>query len=179
MTNIALLLRTYPEVAAGIERLVFMGGSAGGGNVTASAEFNVWHDPEAAAIVLAALHDLGIAATMYGLDVFYEPVVTTAQADDLCTAPPGTPARLAGELIRFQATRVGENRATIGDAGAVCAVVDPAGLTTRSMSVRVELAGQLDPGSDRRRRPVRRPRPGPRPARAGAHARRCRGGCGQ
>ena len=54
LTNIALLLRTHPEVAAGIERIVFMGGSARPGNVTAVAEFNVWHDPEAAAIALAA-----------------------------------------------------------------------------------------------------------------------------
>lgn len=50
-------------------------------------------------------------------------------------------ARLAGELIAFQAQRVGSDRATIGDAGAVCAVVEPAGLTTRRTPVRVELAG--------------------------------------
>ena len=54
MTNIALLLRTYPAVAEGIERIVFMGGAAASGNATASAEFNVFHDPEAAAIVLDA-----------------------------------------------------------------------------------------------------------------------------
>ena len=54
MTNIALLLRTYPEAARGIERIVFMGGAAQVGNATASAEFNVFHDPEAAAISQAA-----------------------------------------------------------------------------------------------------------------------------
>jgi inosine-uridine nucleoside N-ribohydrolase len=141
LTNIALLLRTYPEAAAGIERLVFMGGSAGRGNVTAAAEFNVWHDPEAAAIVLSACLELEIAATMYGLDVFYEPRITVAEATELRRAGPGTVARLAGELIAFQAQRVGSDRATIGDAGAVCAVVDPAGLTTRRLPVRVELSG--------------------------------------
>jgi inosine-uridine nucleoside N-ribohydrolase len=141
MTNLALLLRTCPEVAAGIERLVFMGGSAGLGNVTPAAEFNVWHDPEAAAITLAACQDLGVATTMYGLDVFYEPEVTLAQAADLLAAAPGSAARLGGELIGFRAARAGADRATIGDAGAVCAVIDPGGLTTRSMPVRVELAG--------------------------------------
>ena len=65
-TNLALLLRTHPEVAGNIERIVFMGGSASVGNATAVAEFNVWHDPEAAAIVL----DAGVPAYMYGLDVF-------------------------------------------------------------------------------------------------------------
>ena len=49
LTNIALLLRTYPEAARGLRAIVFMGGSADVGNATASAEFNVWHDPEAAA----------------------------------------------------------------------------------------------------------------------------------
>ena len=76
MTNIALLLRTHPEVASGIRRIVFMGGAAHVGNATASAEFNVFHDPEAAAITLDACTDLGIELVMYGLDVFYDPRVT-------------------------------------------------------------------------------------------------------
>ena len=75
MTNIALLLRTYPDAARGIERIVFMGGAAQVGNATASAEFNVFHDPEAAAIVLDACAELGVEVVMYGLDVFYGPRV--------------------------------------------------------------------------------------------------------
>ena len=70
LTNIALLLRTYPEAAAGLRRIVFMGGAAAQGNATASAEFNVFHDPEAAAVVLDAADDLGVPVFMYGLDVF-------------------------------------------------------------------------------------------------------------
>ena len=66
LTNIALLLRTYPEVTRNIERIVFMGGAVDVGNATPVAEFNVWHDPEAAAILLTA----GVPITMYGLDVF-------------------------------------------------------------------------------------------------------------
>src|SRR6185295_1658894 len=52
LTNIALLLRAFPDAAAGLREIVFMGGSGARGNVTAAAEFNVWHDPEAAAVVL-------------------------------------------------------------------------------------------------------------------------------
>src|SRR5262249_2510916 len=141
-----LLLRTYPEAAAGIDRLVCMGGSAGRGNVTAAAEFNVWHDPEAAAVVLSAGHELGIHTTMYGLDVFYEPAITMAEAAELRAAPLGSATRLAGELIAFQGKRIGAERATIGDAGAVCAVIDPDGLTTQTMPVRVELSGAWSRG---------------------------------
>jgi pyrimidine-specific ribonucleoside hydrolase len=66
LTNIALLLRVFPDAAARIGRLVLMGGSAArGGNVTAAAEFNVWADPEAAQAVFAA----ALPTVMVGLDV--------------------------------------------------------------------------------------------------------------
>ncbi|MET3803738.1 pyrimidine-specific ribonucleoside hydrolase [Nakamurella sp. UYEF19] len=138
LTNIALLLRTHPEVAAGIERIIFMGGSASGGNATAAAEFNIWHDPEAAAIALTAAGDLDIPVTMYGLDVFNDVVVTRDEAAALRSGLDPA-AQLAGSLIRFACDIFGQDEATIGDAGTVCAVVDPDGLTTQRFGVRVEL----------------------------------------
>ena len=83
LTNVALLLRTHPEAAAGLREVVFMGGAADVGNATASAEFNVFHDPEAAALVLDTATDLGVPVTMWGLDVFSEPRVTRAEAQAL------------------------------------------------------------------------------------------------
>ncbi len=139
MTNIALLLRTYPEVAAGIERIVFMGGSAGSGNATAAAEFNVWHDPEAAAIVLGACAELDIAATMYGLDVFDDVRVGESDAARLRDLPDPA-AQLAGALISSHRDVFGTDDITIGDAGAVCAVIAPDGLRTERHPVRVETA---------------------------------------
>jgi inosine-uridine nucleoside N-ribohydrolase len=146
LTNIALLLRTYPEVATGLREIVVMGGAANVGNATASAEFNVWHDPEAAAIVLGSAGDLDIPVVMYGLDVFYDVVVTREQAAELMAVGGRGPAELAGRLIDFQCGRFGQPDSTIGDAGAVCAVIDRAGLTTRSLPVRVELAGTYSRG---------------------------------
>jgi pyrimidine-specific ribonucleoside hydrolase len=138
LTNIALLLRTYPEVAAGIDRIIFMGGSATVGNATVAAEFNVWHDPEAAAIALAAVGELDIPVTMYGLDVFNDVLITRAEAARLRDhLDPG--AQLAGSLIGFACDTFGSEAASIGDAGTVCAVVDPAGLSTESWPVLVEL----------------------------------------
>ena len=52
LTNLALALRRSPGITGGIGRLTIMGGTVyGRGNVTPSAEFNVFADPEAAAIV--------------------------------------------------------------------------------------------------------------------------------
>ncbi|GAB3655998.1 nucleoside hydrolase [Nocardioides korecus] len=155
MTNVALLLRTHPEVARGLRRIVFMGGAAHVGNATASAEFNVFHDPEATAITLDACAELGIEVVMYGLDVFYGPQVTHEQARALTRDHDSGPAGLAGRLVAFQCERFAEPSATIGDAGAVCAVIDPDGLRTERLPVRVELAGTWSRGRtvvDRRER---------------------------
>ncbi|MDT0438883.1 MULTISPECIES: nucleoside hydrolase [Streptomyces] len=156
LTNIALLLRTHPEVTRNIERIVFMGGAVATGNATPVAEFNVWHDPEAAAVLLTA----GVPITMYGLDVFERVVVPGPRVRRLReSAEPG--ARLAGALLSHRpATPAADGDdpgGGIGDAGAVCAVVDPAGITTRALPVEVSLA----PGPARGQTVVdRRSRPG-------------------
>ncbi|MFG2963415.1 MULTISPECIES: nucleoside hydrolase [unclassified Streptomyces] len=159
LTNIALLLRTHPEVTRNIERIVFMGGAVATGNATPVAEFNVWHDPEAAAILLTA----GVPITMYGLDVFQRVVVPGAEVRRLrASTEPG--ARLAGELLAHRpaapdpdAPENDDAAGGLGDAGAVCAVADPDGLTTRRLPVEVSLA----PGPTRGQTIVdRRPRPG-------------------
>lgn len=141
LTNIALLLRSYPDVAPRIARVVMMGGSVGTGNATASAEFNVWHDPEAAAIVLGE----GLEVLMYGLEPFYRVSVTHDDVRTLVASDDAAP-RLAGalltHLIGIDATeeRVADDRVAIGDAGAVCAAIDPGPLVTRVASVEVALA---------------------------------------
>jgi inosine-uridine nucleoside N-ribohydrolase len=144
LTNVALLLRTYPDVATHLRDIVVMGGAANVGNATASAEFNVFHDPEAAAITLDAAADLRLDVTLYGLDVFYEPTVSDAQAKELVDRDDPA-ARLAGLLIGFQCERFGDP-ATIGDAGAVCAVLEPDALRTERLPVRVELGGSWSRG---------------------------------
>ena len=55
LTNIALAAMREPELPRLVKRFVIMGGAyLGGGNVTPSAEFNIWHDPEGARIVFRA-----------------------------------------------------------------------------------------------------------------------------
>src|SRR3954454_9276225 len=79
LTNIALLLAQYPELGEQIERIVLMGGAVGVGNVTPSAEFNLWVDPEAAYRVFTS----GVPTTMVGLDVTHQAMLSAAKADAL------------------------------------------------------------------------------------------------
>lgn len=188
LTNIALVLRSHPEVAGGIERLVFMGGSASVGNVTAVAEHNVYHDPEAAAITLAAAAQLDIPVTMYGLDVLYQVRVDRDQIgglrdllDPACElaekllrqrarqsgvdGPPNrTDAVHAGPALLSIDEQPGHESASLGDAGTLCAVVDPEGSRTERWPVRVETGYGLTRGQtvvDRRPRPAAADAAGP------------------
>ncbi|HEX3780559.1 MAG TPA: nucleoside hydrolase [Pseudonocardiaceae bacterium] len=148
MTNLALLLRAYPEVTANLARIMVMGGSASVGNASAVAEFNVWHDPEAAAVVFGS----DAPVTMYGLDVFYGATASAEQTAELAASEdPG--AALAGRLLAHAARisggdhRIGRpGGAHLGDAGAVCAVADPDGLRTERLPLQVELASGLARG---------------------------------
>jgi len=140
MTNLALLARVHPRAFARIGRIVFMGGGVEISNATAAAEFNVFHDPEAAAIVLAACAEHDVPVTMYGLDVFYDPLVTDGQVSALRDVD--TPvAHLAAGLISFHHRRFANAGATIGDAGAVGILVEPEAVRTQRLPVRVELTG--------------------------------------
>ena len=55
LTNLALALQRDPTILAGVGQLTIMGGTVyGRGNATPAAEFNIFADPEAAAVVFAA-----------------------------------------------------------------------------------------------------------------------------
>lgn len=133
LTNIALFLRAFPESAKKIHRIVLMGGSASAGNATAAAEFNVWHDPEAAAIVFQS----GVPITMYGLDVFMRPGITSEEALALknSSAPA---AQFAGSLIEAFIERLHISPITLGDYGAVAAAIHPELFTTEMFDVVVD-----------------------------------------
>ena len=133
LTNIALFLRAFPESAKKIHRIVLMGGSASAGNATPAAEFNVWHDPEAAAIVFQS----GVPITMYGLDVFMRPGITSEEALLLKTSS-SPAAQFAGSLIEAFIERLHISPITLGDYGAVAAAIHPELFTTEMFDVVVD-----------------------------------------
>ena len=65
LTNVALLLKCYPEVRPAIKSVVVMGGAVGRGNVNPSAESNVWHDPHALQLILQT----GVPLVLVPLDL--------------------------------------------------------------------------------------------------------------
>ena len=67
LTNLGTVLKEAPELSGHIEQIVLMGGALNGGNINKYAEFNIWHDPEAAKIVF----DSGVKAVMAPLEVCY------------------------------------------------------------------------------------------------------------
>lgn len=139
-TNLALLLSLHPDVADNLQRIVFMGGSATGGNVTAVAEFNVWQDPEAAACVIEST----IPTSMYGLDVFNRLTVDQQTATRL--RGQSHPAhRLTGELLYRRGSRsdgsASDYVGLIGDAGALVFLTDPHLFTAETWPTRVNLTG--------------------------------------
>ncbi|MDR0267124.1 ribonucleoside hydrolase RihC [Paenibacillus sp.] len=77
LTNIAMLLLMYPHIKSQIDRIVLMGGSLSGGNVTSAAEFNIWADPHAAQIVF----DSGVDMVMIGLDVTLKALIGEEELD--------------------------------------------------------------------------------------------------
>jgi purine nucleosidase len=90
LTNVALAVRRQPDIVTQVKDFVIMGGSAGRGNVTPAAEFNIAVDPEAAAIAFGA----GWTVTMVGLDVTLQ-----ARADPPIQQRLGALGRLADELL--------------------------------------------------------------------------------
>lgn len=96
LTNIALLLSAHPELKAKIARIVLMGGSAGSGNWTPAAEFNIYVDPEAAEMVFGA----GVPITMCGLDVTHAAQVMDEDIERI-RAITNPIARTVAELLDF------------------------------------------------------------------------------
>ena len=97
LTNLALALRKEPALAERLGPVAVMGGARSeGGNITASAEFNIWADPEAAAEVLATNCD----GVLFGLDATHQVRATTARISALEAV--GTPmAEAAASMMRF------------------------------------------------------------------------------
>ena len=144
LTNVALMLERHPDVRDRLERIVWMGGAIGEGNVTPAAEFNAFVDPEAAAAVFGS----GIPVTLIGLDITHKALFTPAHADRLRDT--GAAGRAVAELSdffqRFHESRYAFDGSPIHDALAVAHVIDPTLVTTVNCNIAIETASQYCDG---------------------------------
>ncbi len=140
LTNIALLLKTYPEVKSKIQEIVLMGGSASRGNKGVMSEFNIVSDPEAAYIVFHS----GLKITMVGLDVGLKALVLPEDSEAI------RKMNKTGEMAYclFKKYRGGSFNTGLKmyDSSAVAYLLRPDLFETVETYVDVELAGSMTAG---------------------------------
>jgi purine nucleosidase/pyrimidine-specific ribonucleoside hydrolase len=145
LTNLAMAVRREPRLARLVREVVLMGGSTDRGNVTPAAEFNVFVDPEAAAIVF----DAGWPLTMVGLNLTRQAPVTAAVARRIEAV--GTPAAATvTELLGFYGRRYRDRPdegPPLHDPCAVARVIHPAVVACREAFVAVETEGRWTAGA--------------------------------
>jgi pyrimidine-specific ribonucleoside hydrolase len=145
LTNIALFVRTHPELVDRIAGIRVMGGAITEGNSTASAEFNIWQDPEAARIVF----DCGQPITLMTLDTTHQALFTTADVERLEALGTRVAAVFADLLRffgRFHAQRYGWDGSPIHDAVSVAHLAVPDLVRTVPYRVDVETTSELTRG---------------------------------
>ena len=140
LTNIALLLKTFPEVKARIARIVLMGGSVTRGNKGVMAEFNIFVDPEAAKIVMDSGLDITMATLDAGLGTAIPPE-RTAELKEM-----GKVGLMAHDLFQRYRKRSFGTGLKMYDACAVACLVRPDLFAMERAFVDVETAGTLTAG---------------------------------
>ena len=135
LTNISLLLKTFPDATEKIDKIVLMGGAVVGGNITSTAEFNIWEDPEAAQIVFSS----GVPIVMCGLDVTYKCGFNRTEIQELLRGE--EKARAFGEMLDFYfhtEVYTEKQRVAIHDAVQFMYLIHPEIFTAQEMNVCVD-----------------------------------------
>ena len=139
LTNMGLFLKTYPELRSKIDQIVIMGGGIYNGNILVKAEFNIYHDPEAAKIVF----DSGVKVVMAGLEVCYSGSILLTETEK--TKDGGKVSKLFYDLMKFYqgyAIRNGWDRTAIFDATPVIYLLYPELFETEEKEVYIETVGE-------------------------------------
>jgi purine nucleosidase len=142
LTNIGLALRREPRLAAWVKDFVIMGGSAGRGNVTPAAEFNIWADPEAAAIVFSA----GWTVRMIGLDVTLRARATAAVQQRMRSLGQLGAQLLLPAIAQYRDSDDTTGEPPVHDVCAIVSIADPSLFTYTQAQVQVETHGTLTSG---------------------------------
>lgn len=146
LTNLALALRKEPALAGRLGPVAVMGGARSeGGNITASAEFNIWADPEAAAEVLAS----GCDVVMFGLDATHQVRATEARIlalEAVGTASGDVVASMMRFSQRIEREIVGWDAPPVHDPCPVAWLLRPALFELAPCRIAVETVSELTRG---------------------------------
>ncbi len=138
LTNVALALIQRPQIAENIQEIVAMGGAVTHGNVTPSAEFNIYVDPHAAEVVFSA----GLPTTLITLDTTHQ-VLTTAERLQSIRSLGSPVAEAAADLLshygQADAERYGMPGSPLHDPCVVAYLMRPTLFTRRQVPVSVEV----------------------------------------
>lgn len=141
LTNIAIAVLKYPELVNMVKRLTIMGGSAGSGNRTEHAEFNIWADPLAADIVFKS----GFNMVMVGLDVTRKTLLSEDNIEEI-KAVKSEHIDIIGSLLDEMFKRykkLGNPGVVIHDALAVAYVIDESCLELKNCQVSIESRDEI------------------------------------
>ncbi|MBV7327206.1 nucleoside hydrolase [Chloroflexi bacterium TSY] len=145
LTNVATALRREPRIASRIAEISLMGGGLTHGNTTATAEFNICVDPEAAHIVFRS----GIPIKMCGLNLTRQANATAVEVERIRALGNRTGTIVAQLLDFFRGTLkevFGLDGGSLHDPCAVAALIDPTLIHFEPMHVAVELKGEYTYG---------------------------------
>lgn len=146
LTDVALALNRAPEIAPRIREIVMMGGAYFEvGNITPTAEFNVYVDPEAADVVMRS----GVPITMLPLDVTHRALATPERLDRiraLGNRAGATVAGLLGFSERFDKEKYTGAGAPIHDPNVIAWLLRPDLYAGRRVNVAIECASPLTLG---------------------------------
>jgi inosine-uridine nucleoside N-ribohydrolase len=146
LTNIAMALVKAPKIAGKIRELVIMGGACFElGNITPAAEFNIYVDPHAAAIVL----DAAIPVTMISLDVTHHLISTSQRVAALHALCNRCGPAVAGLLTAFEENRRAKGAArprALHDPAVVAYLLRPSLFQGRDVNVAIETQSPLTIG---------------------------------
>ena len=139
LTNIAVALKIEPRLAGMIKCISMMGGSTAIGNITPHAEFNIYCDPEAAAVVFGS----GIPIFMAGLNVTRQAGIGRSHIERLRASGGRVGSTFAG-LLDFYLRRTQNaykvTTAAMHDPCAIIPLVEPALISHQAAHVHIELA---------------------------------------
>ena len=146
LTNIATAFQRAPDIIARVQEIVLMGGAYFQvGNITPTAEFNIYVDPEAADIVFKS----GVPTVVMPLDVTHK-ALTTRPRVDAFRAMGTEPGRMVAEWTdffeRFDKEKYGSAGAPLHDPCVIAYLLKPDLFEGREVNVMVETGSELTMG---------------------------------